>query len=281
MRMSCLVWMSAAACCASLADEPSARAVLAGVRCTFALPHGTSRHRMELKVNVQPEVAGWRVCGAVSDGRRIRARDAAGNELLGEMGEWEPMPECEDACSVWLTFPLSGKTRWLDVDETLHVQLAEHSHTRTLGEVSLVAPAAYAVGGVEFVCVPEEGNDAADNRESDGSLRCARLTLIYPDHVNILRVGRVWPGGVDEETKTEWPPYAQDLDIKDTAAAEGLKRTVVELWHAEPAVLLEVTTCASRSMVDVPLRFRAMLGDPAPPAADAARGAEPATNDSP
>lgn len=246
--------------------EPSAKAVLAGVRCLFPSPHDASRHRLVLQIDVEPDEAGWSVSEAAPM-QRIQARDAAGATLTSELCDWEKNPRRADARTVYFSFLLRGKTTWLDIKERLQVQLAEQQRTLRLGEVSMLEPCVLtAENGVEFCCEPAPANADAANLEKDGTLHSAELLIRYPKQVNILRVSRVWKGGADEDTGAEMPPFSQELELLDTMVEKEMKCSRLRLWDANPHEVLEVTTCASQRTVIVPLQFRAMLGDPAPPA---------------
>lgn len=252
-------------CCALGAAEPSAQAILAGVRCLFPSPHDESRHRLVLRVDIVPDTPGWSV-SAATQARRIKGRDAAGNVLTSELGSWENCPENAEACTAYFSFLLQSRTAWVDVDEKLHVQLAENKATMSLGEVSMLEPSARTVGSVTFGLEPDAANAEESNREQDGTLRRAGLKLVYPEQLHLLSVCRVWKGERDEEMGTEMPPYAQELEMVHAPAAEGMRSTHVELWNAVRGEELEVTVCMTFGTVEVPVRFRAMLGDPAPPA---------------
>ncbi|MCH5284743.1 MAG: hypothetical protein J1E42_03995 [Akkermansiaceae bacterium] len=273
MRVRNLLMFLAAGCSLCQA-EPSVRVALAGVRCLFPSPHDASRHRLVLRVDVLPETPEWSV-REMSRALCIKGRDSSGAVLVSESGGWESTPQRPGARSAYFSFLLRGKKiAWLDVDETLQVQLAEQQRPLMLGRVSMLEAADYAAGGVVFRCEPDAGNAAEENREKDGTLRRAGLTLVYPEGVNILRVCRVWKGGRHEETNAELPPFTLELDVAPATVADGAKRSHVELWDVAPYEELEVTTCASIKEVEAPLRCRVMLGDPAPPPESASSAPE-------
>lgn len=266
MKLRHLVLLGAA-CCAC-GDEPTAHAVLAGVRSLFPSPHDASGHRVVLRVDVQPDAPGWRVCEMPCK-RYIRGRDSEGRELTGDWGGWEASPHGENGRSVQYTFGLPGRITWLDIKEKLEVQLAEQLHTMRLGAVDMIAPGHYTAEGVVFRIEPDAANAEASNRERDGSLCRARLTIVYPAEVNIMRISRVWHGGRNDEPDTELPPFSQAVEVLHTVTQGAEKRTRIELWVASPTEELEVTTCARSCLVAVPLHFRVMLGDPVQPTDDA------------
>ena len=256
-----------AACCCVCRAEPSAHATLAGVSCLFPSPHDGSRHRLVLRVDVAPGTQGWSVVG-MPQARRIKGRDSSGNELTSELSSWEPTPGNAESSTAYFSFMLQSRTAWVEVNEMLQVQLAERKVTLRLGEVNLLEPGVFSAEGIELRLVPDASNAESDNRDKDGTLHRAGLRLVYPASLHVMRVCRVWKGGRDEETGTEMPPYLQPLEMVRGEAPEGEKATCVELRDAAPGEALEVTVCMNRESAAVPMKFRAMLGDPAPPAAE-------------
>lgn len=244
--------------------EPTARAVLAGVKCLFPSPHDASRHRLMLQVDVVPDEPGWFVSEAPSLARRIKGRDSGGNVLSSEPCNWEGAVQTPGAKSACFTFLLRSKISWLDIDEKLEVQVAEKLSTLPLPGVSLLTERRIQTDELCFLCRPDAANADEKNIEKDGSLRRAKLSIICPPGVDVLRISRAWKGGRDEETGAEVPPYSQDLEIRHTTTKEGETCAEIVLWDAEPTVDLELTTCLNRCTIRVPLQCRAALGDPLP-----------------
>ena len=244
--------------------EPTAHATLTGVRCIFPSPHDVSRHRLLLRVEVKSDTPGWRVMGADTNELRIKAEDKEGRKCTSELCEWEPLPKDATARSASFLFLLRGRAPWLDVDERICVQLAENLEVERIKDVSLTEQGSISIGKEEAQCLPDAANSAPQNRDNDGTLRRAGLTIIFPEAVNLLKVSRVWVSC--EETDAR--PYAQEVEITHGEAGEGKRSAHIVLWNAAPRETLEITTCTGMSMVRVPLKFRAMLGDPAPPSKD-------------
>ena len=250
--------------CLSCPAEPEVRAELTGVRCLFPSPHDGSRHRLVLRVEVKPDAEGWFVSESPSRSLRIKGRDSAGNTLTSSLGGWDASPYAAGARTANFTFLLPSKIAYLDVNEELEMQLAEKLCSHPLHAVNMLEETRVQAGELSFLCKPDADNADEKNREKDGSLRRARLCIVCPAGVDVLRIGRVWKGGRDEETGADIPPYSQDLDIRHSTTHEGERCAYVVLWDAAVIEELEITTCMIRTSVRVPMRFRARLGDPAP-----------------
>lgn len=246
--------------------EPAARAVLAGVRCLFPSPHDASRHRLMLLVEVKPETPGWFVSEAPSRARRIKGRDSGGNVLTSEPCNWEIPAHASEARTACFAFLLQSKISYLDIAEKLEVQMAERLSTLPMPNVSLLEETRVQAGELSFLCRPEPDNADENNREKDGSLHRAKLAVICPPGVDVLRISRLWKGGRDEETGAEVPPYSQDLDIRHSTTPAGERCAHIVLWDTAPTADLEITTCMNRCTIRVPLQCRAALGDQVPPA---------------
>lgn len=241
--------------------EPMAHATLTGLRCIFPSLHDVSRHRLLLRVEVKSDTPGWRVMGADTNELRIKAEDAEGRKYASELCEWEALPKDATSRSASFLFLLRGRMPWLEVDECIRVQLAENLEVERIRGVSLTEQGSLCIGKEEAQCLPDAANSAPQNRDNDGALRRAGLTIIFPAAVNLLKVSRVWEGGDDAEAH----PYAQEIEITHGEESEGKRSAHIVLWNAAQRETLEITTCTGVSVVDVPLKFRAMLGDPAPP----------------
>lgn len=242
--------------------EPSASARLTGVRCQYPSPHDGSKHRMILRVDVQPDTPGWVVYESSARAMRLKGRDSAGNSLISEPSDWEALPGQPGGRRAYFSFMLQGRVDRMEVQETLQIKLAEHLRSHSLRSVSMVEETQHESAGITLRCKPESSNSAAENREADGTLSRAGMSIIFPDDVNILRVSRVWRGVSDELPVEEMPEYSQDLEFKLYTTPSGEKYAYIVLWGAAAEEDLQITTCRSQCTVQAPLRFRAMLGEP-------------------
>ncbi len=244
------------------AGEPAAQAKLSAVRCVFSPPHDESGRRMELRVEVGPTEPGWRVNEAGARAQRICGTDQCGNMLTSAPCAWGRHMDNPEARIAFFVFPLSERVDYLLVDEVLHVQLAREPRKLEALNISMVKPTDLSVPDVEGTirCVPAETNGADANRESDGSLLRANLTLICPAGFSILRVVRVWNSS-DKQADESPLPVTQDLEVRHFTTNKGENGTRIVLWNAQENERLQLELCSGQSTVHVPLHFRAMLGD--------------------
>ncbi len=246
------------------AADPGVRAELSGTRCIYSSPHDESGRRIEVRVEVSPEEEGWHVHEAGSRGLVISGLDPAGNEYKSSPCAWEKTPGKEGSRTVCFVFPLKTKVERLVIREQIRVRLAHELLAIRGSKVNMLQPTRIPVtGSDEFIdCTPDAANAEPSNREKDGTLHAAGLTLLCPPGRSILRIGRVWEAeqGSDPDSS-----YTQDLEVRNSTDGQGHEVAHVLIWEAQEEESLEIEMCAGQSSVLVPLRVRAMLGDPAPP----------------
>lgn len=252
------------------AANPGVRVELASTRCIYSSPHDESGKRIELRIEVSPSEEGWHVNEGGSRGKVITGMDPAGNEYKSAPCSWEKTPGKEGSRTACFVFSLKNKVERLVIREQIQVRLAHELRTFSDLEVDLLQPNQVTLPGSELplTCKPDPGNAEEANREKDGTLHSAGLTLICPPGHSILRVGRVWRSDQKEEGKDS--SYTQDLEVRNRKDADGNEVAHVTILAAQEKECLEIETCGEQSSVQVPLHLRAMLGDPAPSASQAA-----------
>lgn len=246
---------------ATHAAEPVAQATLGGMRCIYSPPHDESGRRMELRVVVSPMEQGWQVNEAGSRAQRIRGTDNAGNTLTSAPCAWG---EAKDpgARTAYFVFPLSGRVDYLLVDEVLQVQLARDLRRLKARALSMLTPTELPVpGGGHILSTPDSSNAEETNRDADGSLLRADLTLTCPPGVSILRAVRVWTDPGEKKAAADQSFGTQDLEVRHSVTRTGKSVTRIVLWNAAETEHLELELCSGQVTVHVPMRFRAMLGD--------------------
>ena len=269
MKVACTILgtIVAGACFA----EPGVQAVLTGVRCIYASPHDESGCRMELQVELRPTEQDWQVNEAGSRTLRIHGSDQLGNSHTSAPCVWERFSARPNSCIAHFLFPLLSKVEYLQVNESLQVQIARQALRLPQREVSMLQQGSLMVPGLAepIRCIPDDSNASPDNREPDGSLRRGGVTFHCPRGISILRVSRVWlanpsPAGQQQILPTDkHNSYSQDLEVRHTIHPSGESSTSIVLWNALSSERLEVEICRDQHSVRVPLKCRAMLGDPA------------------
>ncbi len=249
--------------------EPEVQAVLTGVRCIYSSPHDGSGRRIELQVELRPTKQDWQVNEAGSRTQRIHGIDQFGNRHTSAPCAWERRSDLPHSCIAHFLFPLLSKVEYLRVDEFLRVQIARQALRLPQQKVNMLEQSALPVPGVEqpIHCVPSDSNAAPSNREPGGFLRRADITLRCPAGISILRVSRIWLAETSASeqqstTPVEYGSYSQDLEVHHTSHPNGESSTAIVLWNALPSELLEIEICRGQHTVRVPLKCRAMLGDP-------------------
>ncbi len=252
------------------AANPGVRVELASTRCIYSSPHDESGKRIELRIEVSPSEEGWHVNEGGSRGKVITGMDPAGNEYKSAPCSWEKTPGKEGSRTACFVFSLKNKVERLVIREQIQVRLAHELRTFSDLEVDLLQPNQVTLPGSELplTCKPDPSNAEEANRENDGTLHSAGLTLICPPGHSILRVGRVWRSDQEEEGKDS--SYTQDLEVRNRKDADGNEVAHVTILAAQEKECLEIETCGEQSSVRVPLHLRAMLGDPAPSVPQAA-----------
>lgn len=258
MRKACVILgiVMIGACSA----EPEIQAVLTGVRCIYSSPHDGSGCRMELQVELRPGEQDWQVNEAGSRTQRIHGIDQSGNRHTSAPCAWERRSDRPHSCIAHFLFPLPSRVDYLKVDELLQVQIARQTLRLPQQEVSMLHQGALAIPGTDqsVQCIPDTSNATAENRESDGSLRRAGMTLRCPAGISVLRVSRVWQV---ELGSSEHNSYTQDLEVRHDSLPGGENSTSIVLWNALPFECVEVEICRGQHTVRVPLKCRAMLGE--------------------
>lgn len=254
--------LAAGAVCAAELTEPTAQAKLGGMRCIYASPHDGSGRRMELRVVVSPMESGWQVNEAGARAQRIRGTDQNGNTLSSAPCAWGESAGNPGSRTAVFIFPLPKRVDYLLVNEVLQVRLARNPRKLEPLEIDLLKPTELPVPGGEGAirCIPAEKNGRVANRDADGSLLRADITLICPVGVSVLRAVRVWSAS-ETSVSGNANHATQDLEVRHFTTDQGETGTSIVLWNAGEKERLQLELCSGQRAVSVPLRFRAMLGD--------------------
>ena len=163
MKVACTILgtIVAGACFA----EPGVQAVLTGVRCIYASPHDESGCRMELQVELRPTEQDWQVNEAGSRTLRIHGSDQLGNSHTSAPCVWERCSARPNSCIAHFLFPLLSKVEYLQVNESLQVQIARQALRLPQREVSMLQQGSLMVPGLAepIRCIPDDSNASPDN----------------------------------------------------------------------------------------------------------------------
>ena len=143
----------------------------------------------------------------------------------------------------------------VELDGSLKLTVAKDVQTHAPTQIPLITASSVVLRDATCQVIPAESNGAKGNREGD-RIKRAEVTLKYPEHIEIVRIERQWAVDTDSELND----YTQKIQYK-TTIENGTKSTTLSLVDVIETPSLQISTCAEKKDIELPVRFTLTLSE--------------------
>ena len=138
---------------------------------------------------------------------------------------------------------------------SLKLPIAKDLQTHTPVQIPLIQASALTLRDATCQIIPAETNGVKGNREGE-RIKRAEVTLKYPAHIEIVRIARQW----FVDTDTDLSDYTQDIQYK-TVVENNTKSTTLVLVDVVENPSLQISTCAEKQDIQIPVQFNLSLSE--------------------